>query len=52
MPEDSKEGRDKLLCVESKKKDRYNLTYLQKNSSRVTDIEYKLTLPGDTWEEG
>ena len=35
-----------------KKKERYNLTYLQKNSIRVTDIEYKLTLPGDTWEEG
>ena len=53
MPKDSKEGRDKLLYVESKKKKkRYKLTYLQKNSSRVTDVEYKLTLPGDTWGEG
>ena len=51
MPKGRKEGTDKLLYVESKKKKRYKLTYLQ-NSSRVTDVEYKLLLPGDKWGEG
>ena len=51
MPKDSKEGTDKLLYVESKKKKWYKLNYLH-NSSRVTDVEYKLTLPGDKWGEG
>lgn len=46
MPKGSKEGTDKLLYVGSKKKKkRYKLIYLQ-NSSRVTDVEYKLILPG------
>ena len=40
MPKDSKEGRDKLLYVESKKKKkRYKLTYLE---NRHRDIEHEL----------